>query len=181
MQKKASNEDKIRLYFERNSSSEVTCKDIETNLHISNSEADRILRYMADNGILSRRREDHKKENREKKKGNPYYYRLNPAHKMKETVEIPILSEVERLALNLLLHSYTGHFVLGPALRSLETKFEKAGLLTFCSDSIGCMASSNRQGILHEKGACNIDTILNAVESQTIIEIEYNAPNTPEK
>ena len=166
--KKTSNEDLVIRYFEQNRESMISCKEVMQALRLSNSEAGRVLKTLWEDGILTR-----------KKKSQYYLYKLHPKHEMKKNVQIPILSDTERLALNMVLNSNVGS-VLGPAIKSLKSKFEDAGLLTVCSESLACMDSSNRQRFLNPDSECNIDTLLSAVESRNVIEINYNAPNKPE-
>lgn len=165
---KTSNEDLVIRYFGQNRESKISCKEVMQALRLSSTEAGRILKKLSDDGILTKKR-----------KSQYYLYKLNSDYEMKKDIQIPILNDTERLALNMVLNSNVGS-VLGPAIKSLQRKFEKAGLLTVCSDSLACMDSSNRQRFLDPAYACNIDTLLSAVESRNVIEINYNAPNKPE-
>ena len=81
------------------------------------------------------------------------------------------VNDRERLAMNFLLHGYEGDSIFSGPLATLEDKFEKAGIITFKSNSIRSVRK-NRQ---HVDGSNYyiLDTLINAIETKTKVRIDY--------
>ena len=155
--------DRAALLFLRHPGEAYTRRDIQSALDISKSTAARLLTELV--WVLKLD---------ETVEGQTVYYSLS-----NEQMEyhyrmldfILAVNDRERLVMNFLLHGYEGDSVFSGALASLEDKFEKAGIITFKSDSIRSVRK-NRQ---HVDGSNYyiLDTLINAIETKTKIRIDY--------
>ena len=155
--------DKAAFIFLRHPGEAFTRMDIQNTLEVSKSTAARLLAELVDVLKLDVVME-----------GQIAYYILseNQQEHLYQTLDfILAVNDRERLAMNFLLHGYGESYIFNGTLKNLEEKFEHAGIISYRSASIRNV-SRNVQKI-SEDNRFLIDTLLNSLETKTIVKIDY--------
>lgn len=155
--------DRAAFIFIHHPDEPYTRLDIQKALGISKSTACRLMTELS--RLLSLY---------EEKEGQTVYYKLprESAQSIYNSLELIIaLTDKERLALNFLLNGKGVSSIFNDSIINLSHKLDNAGIISYMPNSV--KETTGTPQIVKEGSENYIDTILTALETKTIIEIDY--------
>lgn len=162
--------DKAAMIFLRHPGQAYSRSDIQQTLGVSKPTA---CRALAELSILIGLEEI--------PEGRVIYYRLpeNEAQRINQSIDFILsVTDREQLALNFLLSYGKSTGLFANTISELGEKLEKAGLITSNSCDIFNKPETTQQ--IDSNNINYIDTLINALETKTKIEILYRSPFSPE-
>ncbi len=157
--------DKAALIFIRHPDEVYTRADIQNILGVSKSTAIRVLTELSMTLNLS-----------EEQQGQTSYYKLSKenADKIQQTLSFVLaVADRERLALSFLLHSQGASNVFSKSISDLSKKLDDAGLLSYQYEAVQEVHKNTQR--VNEDNENLLDTLFTALESKTVLEIEYKS------
>lgn len=158
--------DKAALIFLKHPGQAYSRADIQKMLDVSKPTACRVIQRLVDLIALE-----------ELKEGQIVFYRLSEEQvaTINKSIDFVLaISDREQLALSFLLECGESSALFGSTIKDLGEKLNRAGLLTCVSADI-----QGKKGLtqhIREQGSGYVETLLNALETKTKIEILYKSP-----